>query len=198
MTSMIDRVTPSITSMIRFDHTHVVAAFHRYKSDAPPQKKHAIAQHICLAVEVHAQLEEEIFYPALRSVLSGDPVLEKSEPEHDEMRGYISRLRSSPEGSSLDADLHGLMRTVLHHVADEETQLLPAAERLLGDRLGELGAQMTRRRAQLVKPHLGEVAATGARTFQTAGAALALGGSIAIGAVLLARTRTSSSRRMQP
>jgi hypothetical protein len=49
------------------------------------------------------------------------------------------------------------MRTVIHHVADEETMLLPAAERLIPDRLGELGAQMTKRRLQLAAPRAGEL-----------------------------------------
>ena len=46
-----------------------------------------------------------------------------------------------------------LMRIVLHHVADEETVLLPAAETLLKDELGELGASMAKRKMQLLRPH---------------------------------------------
>ena len=91
MNNFADKLTPSITTMIRMDHTHVMAAFHRYKADTASARKQAIAEHICLALTVHAQLEEEIFYPALQRVLSGDEVLDKSEPEHDEMRGYIAK-----------------------------------------------------------------------------------------------------------
>jgi len=76
MNSFVGKVTPSITSMIRMDHTHVMAAFHRYKSDTSVARKQAIVEHICLALTVHAQLEEEIFYPALQRVLSGDEVLD--------------------------------------------------------------------------------------------------------------------------
>ena len=47
----------------------------------------------CLALEVHAELEEEIFYPALRAVMSEDPIFQKSEPEHAEMRRLIGELR---------------------------------------------------------------------------------------------------------
>jgi hypothetical protein len=60
-----------------------------------------------------------------------------------------------------------LMRDVLHHVADEETILLPEAERVLADRLGELGAAMTKRRMQLVLPRSGEIASDMARSIPT-------------------------------
>jgi hypothetical protein len=49
------------------------------------------------------------------------------------------------------------MREVIHHVVDEETVLLQAAERLLKDRLRELGATMTKRRFQLLVPHAGDI-----------------------------------------
>jgi hemerythrin superfamily protein len=196
MASIVDRVTPSITSLIRMDHTHVMTAFHRYKADTSPDKKRAIAEQICLALEIHAQLEEAIFYPALRTVLTGDAVLDRSESEHNEMREYIERLRRDPQGTTFDENLYALMRIVIHHVADEETRLLPAAERLLADRLSELGTEMTKMRLQLLKPRARRMAITGARTFPAAtGAALAIGGTVAIGALLLSRSRTNGSTR---
>jgi hypothetical protein len=194
MNRIAEKVSPSITSMIRMDHTHVLAAFHRYKSDTSAARKQAIVEHICLAVSVHAQLEEEIFYPALQSVLQGDETLEKSEPEHDEMRGYIAQLREmSPDQSGFDETFMALMRTVIHHVADEETRLLPAAERLLADRLGSLGAEMTKRRLQLAGPHTSEILSSGARTFPT-GTALAIGGALALGTMLFASRKRNQSR----
>ncbi len=192
MNSIVAKASPSITSMIRMDHTHVMAAFHRYKKDTSPARKQAIVEHICLALTVHAQLEEEIFYPALQTVLQGDEVLNDSKPEHDEMRGYIDKLRGmSPEEDAFDDTLMDLMRVVIHHVADEETQLLPAAERLLGDQLKSLGAQMTKRRMELLGPHAGEIVSTGARTFP-AGAAIAIGGALALGAMLFAKSQRRS------
>jgi hemerythrin superfamily protein len=185
------RMMPSITTMIRMDHTHALALFHRYKADTSAQRKRALVRNACLALEIHAQLEEEIFYPALQTVLSGDEVLEKSKPEHDEMRRLIDDLRSRVVNdvvgdTAFDDTFLQLMRIVMHHVADEETRLLPAAERLLSDRLGELGVEMTRRRVQLLKPHAGEVAMSSIRSFP-AGAALLATGAVALGAMLLWR-----------
>jgi hemerythrin superfamily protein len=188
-------MTPSITTMIRMDHTHVLALFHRYKADTPAGKKRALVRNACLALEIHAQLEEEIFYPALQAVMAGDDVLQKSKPEHDEMRSLIGQLRERSaadavidDGTSFDDLFLQFMRSVMHHVADEETRLLPAAERLLPEQLGDLGLEMTRRRVQLLKPHAGEIAATSMRSFPVgaATAAALLAGAI-IGTTLLWR-----------
>jgi hemerythrin superfamily protein len=157
MNAVMNKLAPSITNQIRMDHTHVLTTFHRYKDDTSPAVKQALVGTICMAVEIHAQLEEEIFYPAMRSV---DPRnVEKSFPEHEEIRRLISSLRSlEPTNADYDATLMTLMRTIMHHVADEETMLLPEAERLLGDRVHELGAEWTKRKMQLAMPRAGELA----------------------------------------
>jgi len=199
------RMTPSITTLIRMDHSHVLAVFHRYRPDAAPSKKRALVTNACLLLEIHAQLEEEIFYPALREVMPGDEVLDKSEPEHAQMRTFIGELRGMAgregpsDGASYDEKFFELMRLVIHHVADEETRLLPAAERLLRDQLGHLGMKMTKRRLELAKPHAAELAETTVRTFPAgaaAGAALLTAGAVAVGAMLLGKTRRNGDNRM--
>jgi len=198
MQSLFGKMSPSITTMIRMDHTHVLSAFHQYRVDTPARVKKGLADNICLALEVHAQLEEEIFYPALREV-SPDEALDKAKPEHDEMRGLIMRLRAlQPSDPAFDSTLFELMRTVMHHVADEETQLLPKAERLLSGQLSEMGARMTRRRLQLVGPRSGELAGSMARSMSTGTLLAAAGAVAAAGGLLLARkTGTTSSTQSQ-
>ena len=183
------------TTMIRMDHTHVLALFHRFKSDTSVGKKRALVANACLALDIHAQLEEEFFYPALREVIGGDETLEKSKPEHDEMRRLIAELREPAgddgpiESTAFDDKFMDLMRIVIHHVADEETRLLPAAERLLGDRLDQLGREMMKRRVDLLRPHVGELAASTMRSFPSAAAAglLLTAGAVMVGAMLLTR-----------
>lgn len=194
MNAALERMSPSITSMIRMDHTHVMAAFHRFKADISPKRKEALVRHACLALETHAQLEEEIFYPALRGVMPGNDVLEKSEPEHNQMKELMESLRQKTvDDPQFDEEFFALMRIVIHHVADEESMLLPAAERLLADKLSSLGAQMTKRRLQLLGPRAGEIASTAAQTFPAGVAAVALG-AVAIGAMLFARSTGNANR----
>jgi hemerythrin superfamily protein len=172
---LLDRVTPDITRMIRLDHAHVLAAFRRFRAFLPPDRKRALVENVCLALTIHATLEEEIFYPAMRGVPGTAEVLEKSAPEHEEMRALIHTLRSmDPLDASYDLTFKKLIRNVLHHVADEETILLPLAEERLADELGRLGREMTRRRIALLRPHAREVVTTTARTFPVGTAAVAV------------------------
>lgn len=202
MNAVAARFTPSITTMIRMDHAHVFALFHRYKAGTSAGRKRALLANACLALEIHAQLEEEIFYPALRRMIGDDEVLEKSGPEHDEMKRLVQDLRDQLSGSdqvdvSVDDAFLKLMRSVIHHVADEETHLLPIAERLMKEHLGELGMEMTRRRVALLKPHAGEIAISAARSFPAgaaAGAVLVTAGVVAVAAMLASRRKATARR----
>ena len=185
--------SPSITTMIRMDHTHVMAAFHRYHADSPWWRKRAIVELACTALEIHTQLEEEIFYPALGAAMGGDERLSKARPEHDKMREDIAKLRAmGPDDAAYDARFMQLMREVIHHVADEETVLLPTAERALGAQLAVLGQRMTKRRMQLVARHRpAMIAANTVGTFPLASLAV-----IALGVFAIAHClRPASARR---
>lgn len=156
----LSKLSPTITNMIRTDHTHVMSTFHQYEIDTSTQTKQALVNSACLALEIHTQLEEEIFYPAMRSIGMESMVDDKSYPEHDQIRRLIAQLRAMDASDrNYDETFMQLMRTVIHHVADEETVLLPEAERRLdSDRLSELGAQMTKRRLKLMRPRAAELA----------------------------------------
>jgi len=181
MKAMLLRLSPGATTMIKMDHTHVISTFHSYRIDLPPDKKRMLVDTISLALEIHAKLEEEIFYPAMRRYDA--KLVDKSIPEHNEMRRLIARLRElQPGDQAFDSAVMELMRDVMRHVADEETSLLPDAERVLGDKLSELGAQMTRRRFELAGPRADEIAVNTVRSFP--GATLAVTGAVVLVAFL--------------
>jgi hemerythrin superfamily protein len=197
MNSLLNRLSPSITNMIRMDHAHVLTTFHQYGADSSARVKKGLVDSVCVALEIHAQLEEEIFYPALRAV-ADTATLQKSVPEHDQMRRLIAQLRKlAPGDASYDETFYELMNNVMHHVADEETLLLPAAERALAERLGELGAQMTKRRLQLAAPRTGEIAGGMARSVG-AGTLVAGAGALLACSYLLARPRVARGDAARP
>lgn len=166
MNAISSKPSSSVAKMIRADHTHVLAVFHRFRSDVAPRTKQALVDTVCVALDIHAQLEEEILYPAMASVDS--PLVEKSVPEHAEMKRLMSEVRAmDPSHAAFDETFMQLMRTVIHHVADEETILLPEAERLLADRLNELGTQMAKRRRQLMLPRAAEMTRNAVRAMPT-------------------------------
>jgi hypothetical protein len=166
-----------------------MVTFHQYTKDKRPSVKKALAETICDALEIHATLEEEIFYPVMRPRAADQKVMEKSEPEHMEMRRLIHELRGTdPRDTRHDELVFELMRDVQHHVADEETVLLPEAEASLSkDRLSELGSEMTRRRLELVTPKAGKIAKNTAVGFSGSTAAVVMG---VAGALFAARAFT--------
>ncbi|MDR6888138.1 MULTISPECIES: hemerythrin domain-containing protein [Variovorax] len=187
MTNLVSRLFPTATNMIRLDHTHVLSTFHQYKASAPSRVKKGLVNTICTALEIHAQLEEEIFYPEMRKI--DDERITEAIHEHSEMRRLIGLLRTmEPEARDYDETLSALMRDVMHHVADEETIVLPAAEKHLADKLGDLGAQMTKRRLQLAGPRTGEIALDMGRAASGNTTAIAMVGLAAAGLLLARRS----------
>jgi Hemerythrin HHE cation binding domain len=185
MNAIVEKLGPSATDMIRADHTRVLAAFHRYAPDLSAREKRGIVDTICLALEVHAQLEEELFYPALQAI---DPdIVAKSLPEHAEMKRLVLAVRGmTPAEPGFDATVMELMRKVIHHVADEETTLLPDAERQLAAQLPELGVRMAKRRFELKAPRAREMAGAMAKSMSAKGMLIGAGAAI-LGGALLAR-----------
>lgn len=156
----LSKVSPSITNQIRFDHSHVLVTFHQYTTSTRNTAKQALAGAICDALEIHATLEEEILYPVLHRLHPANPLVLKIEPETEQILLRIARLRAMPvDDARHDVMVYELMRDVMHHVADEETQLLPEVDRLLGKKhLKQLGAAMVKRRLELLKPKAGKIA----------------------------------------
>jgi hemerythrin superfamily protein len=191
MTSLVSQIMPSATNMLRLDHTHVMSTFHQFKVDAPTRVKKGLVNTICTSLEIHAQLEEEIFYPAVREIC-GERI-QQSLHEHDEMKRLIKLLRQmEPEAIDYDETVMALMRDVIHHVADEETIVFPAAEQKMRDQLGELGTQLTKRRLQLVAPRTGEIALDMGRAVSGNTAALAFAAAAALSVLAIGRARARS------
>lgn len=194
MRSLTIQFAPGVTDLIRMDHNHVLATFQQVHAGTSAGRKQALVRLACTSLEIHAQLEEEIFYPALRDLEPALTVVEKSLPEHAGMRRLIERLMVMPVADpAYDSTFMELMRDVLHHVADEETTLLPAAERLLGDRLGELGASMLRRRLQLMAPRSPGLAWNTMRSLPQSGLVMA-SAMLAAGASIFSRSARAQPR----
>ncbi len=156
------------TEMLMQDHRRVQKLFKDFeKVDRDDDEAvRELVETACLELQIHSMLEEEIFYPALGRVIGPNPLLDKSVPEHAQMRAMIATLRTlPPEGAIYDDSFRMLMREVLHHVADEETIILPLAEEVLDEELGELGVQMMKRRLQLLAPHVKQITTTSAQSF---------------------------------
>jgi len=108
------------------------------------QSKEDLFRRLKNALTVHTQLEEQIFYPALANFDETSEIVERSYEEHQEVNELLSDLTGSSPTAEEWIELIGELRENLeHHIEEEEGELFPQAEELLGEeRLEELGRQM--------------------------------------------------------
>ena len=146
---------PGPTDMLREDHDKVRALFKEYEGAgerASQQKKKLVAQ-ITRELEVHAAIEEKIFYQAFREVQEKDPkkVVRESFEEHKIVKTLLAELAEmEPRDEQYDAKVTVLQESVEHHADEEERELFPAAEKLFDEeKLDELGRRMAAMKQEL-------------------------------------------------
>lgn len=111
----------------------------------------AIAMKICAELTVHAAIEEEIFYPALRqAVPDAAGMLDEAEDEHQEAKDLISRIEGfGTADAAMDDLVAQLNRAIEHHVKEERDELFPKAKAAPGLDLLALGQQLRERQQAL-------------------------------------------------
>ena len=134
------------------DHIAVKHLFVEYARLAMEgdESRAGLAMKICAELTVHAQVEEEIFYPALRQAApDAAPCLDEAEEEHAGAKALISQIEALPAADeALDATVAELNREVEHHVKEERDVLFPKARASSLD-LAALGDQMRERQREL-------------------------------------------------
>ena len=146
--------TDAIT-LLTNDHAEVNELFEQYKALAEDAgsmttDKQSLAEEICTMLTVHAAIEEEIFYPAVRDALDDTKLLDEAEVEHQAAKDLIAQIQDSDPGDSLyDARVNVLGEYVNHHVQEEEGELFPQVRDAELD-LESLGAEMSARQEELL------------------------------------------------
>ena len=141
--------TRDAIAMLKADHEAVSALFAQYEKTNLPSKKKSLVDKICTALSVHAQIEEEIFYPAVKAMLQDKLLIPEATVEHAGIKNLIDQLEGiEPDGEMYDAKVKVLSDYVKHHVKEERNEMFPKAEASSLD-LVELGARMAARKAAL-------------------------------------------------
>lgn len=138
-------------SLLEQDHEHVKRLFKEYEKlgtkDAD-QKAELVAE-ACQQLTIHAALEEELFYPAIRTAVKSAE-LDEAEVEHAQARALVEQLESMEPGDALyDATVTVLGEYVAHHVKEEEGAMFPAVRKSSID-LATLGKEIMERRKSLL------------------------------------------------
>ena len=143
-------------ALIKADHRQVEKLFKQFEEagERAYKTKQRLVEEIIGHLEAHAVVEEELFYPAVeaKAAKDGKEMIHEAEEEHHVVKLLLGELKGmQPEDSHYDAKVTVLIENVRHHVEEEESELLPKAEKLLGDQaMQDLGTRMAARKQQLL------------------------------------------------
>ena len=139
------------------DHKAVKKMFKDYeeltgsRARSAAQKKMDLAHQICQELTVHAQIEEEIFYPALREVLKETDLLNEATVEHQSVKDLIAQIQGMAEADEMfDAKVKVLGEYVDHHVKEEKGEIFPKARAARKLDLVGMREQLEMRKEQLM------------------------------------------------
>jgi hemerythrin superfamily protein len=148
------RSTRSQTALdlLKADHAEVKKLFNQFEKQKKSEDDEGMdetAQAICQALSIHAQIEEEIFYPALRAAADADDALDEADVEHSHVKELVSQVEEAHPGDDhFEARVKVLSEYVQHHVEEEESTIFPKARKADVD-LAELGERLRARKEQL-------------------------------------------------
>ena len=154
---------PSAIEMLREDHEKVKGLFEKFENAEGSQTKEEIVENAIRELEVHAALEEEIFYPAAAEHIDEKESIDEASEEHHVVKLLIGELkRMSAEDKRYDAKFKVLSESVKHHIEEEESELFPQLEGNIDAE--ELGAEMETRKEELQRQPLKRSGARGAKS----------------------------------
>ena len=133
------------------DHREVEELFEKFEKASGASAKQEIVRQICTELKIHAMIEEEIYYPAVRGKVDGDD-LDEAYVEHDSAKLLINELEAAePDEEFYDAKVLVLKELIEHHVKEEEKQNdnLFQQTRAADIDLEALGQQLAARKAEL-------------------------------------------------
>ena len=140
-------------ALLKKDHRTVEDLFADFEKASGDSRKQKLATQICLELSVHAQIEEEIFYPACEGKVDED-LLKESYVEHDGAKVMIAEIMAGePSDEFFDSKVKVLSEEIEHHVQEEEKRMegLFAQARKAGLDMDALGEQLAARKTELTQ-----------------------------------------------
>ena len=139
--------------LLMADHKEVKAMFKQFESlkqqDNADDDKAELVGRICAALTIHATVEEEIFYPAVREAIDDEDLMDEADVEHEGAKDLIAKIQASAPGEDhFDAKVTVLGEYIKHHVEEEQSEMFPKVRKAELE-LNELGSEMSARKAEL-------------------------------------------------
>jgi len=134
------------TDLLKKQHKSVKALFKKVEDTEDGRRRRQLMEEIANELKMHTQIEEEIFYPAVREIGSSkaEEMVDESYEEHHVVDLVLAELPNvDPEDERFAAKMTVLSELVEHHADEEEDEMFPMCEKKLGkERLQQLGEQM--------------------------------------------------------
>ncbi len=136
--------------LLKADHKKVKAIFDQFENTDNKAMQFKLAKQAIEELKVHALIEEEIFYPAVREAIDDeDNIMNEAEEEHHVAKVLIAELDQMEKADEhFEAKFIVLAENIRHHIKEEEGEMLPEAKKADLD-MNELGAEMMQRKEQL-------------------------------------------------
>lgn len=138
-------------TMLIADHKKVKALFEQFEklSDRSKVNKKKIADQICLELTIHTQIEEQVFYPAIRGPIKDQGLMDEALVEHASAKELIAEIMDMGPGDDLyNAKIKVLSEQIEHHVGEEEGDMFPKVRKTKIN-LVALGTEMAEFKATL-------------------------------------------------
>lgn len=139
-------------ALLEADHQAVSKLFKQYEKATETDNKKELVSKICAELSLHAQVEEEIFYPQFKLAVGDKPMIAEAIVEHSTLTDLMAQVEGKqPDGEMFDAKIKVLAEYVQHHVKEEETEMFPKAKKSKMD-LEKIGMEIIARKTALKKP----------------------------------------------
>jgi hemerythrin superfamily protein len=137
-------------TLLRTDHKNVQGMFDQFEKTRSSDRKQALAEQICNELTVHAQIEEEIFYPAARGAIREKDLIAEATVEHQSAKDLIAQIEGARSKDEMwEAKVKVLGEYIKHHVKEEQNELFPQVRKTKLDTKA-LGEQMEARKMELM------------------------------------------------
>ncbi len=142
---------PNAFDVLGEDHREVEGWFDEYDElEQEDDGKAELAEKICLALKVHAQIEEEIFYPQVRAATGDNDLVDEAVVEHATVKNLIAEIEKMKVGDDLyDAKIRVLGEMVKQHIKQEEEELFPEISSAEID-VDAIGKELAERKEELM------------------------------------------------
>lgn len=152
---------PDAVALLKADHAEVKKLFKTFEKlhrDDARGEAQEVARQICMELTIHATIEEEIFYPALREVFTDQDLVDEAEVEHASAKDLIAQIEAmNVDDAKFAAKVIVLGEYIDHHVKEEQDEIFPKAKKTELD-MKDLGQRLSARKQELKSEMVAETA----------------------------------------